>query len=64
MLNYTAGVDGMQAACTAAQIRTIVSSRAFVEQAKLGDKLAALEGVRLIYLEDLRDGSAWPTSCG
>ena len=56
MLNYTAGVDGMQAACTAAQIRTIVSSRAFVEQAKLGDKLAALEGVRLIYLEDLRAG--------
>ncbi len=55
MLNYTAGVDGMQAACTAAQIRTIVSSRAFVEQAKLADKLAALQGVRLIYLEDLRE---------
>lgn len=56
MLNYTAGVDGMQAACTAAQIRTIVSSRAFVEQAKLGDKLAALQGVRVVYLEDLRAG--------
>ncbi len=55
MLNYTAGVDGMQAACTAAQIRTIISSRAFVEQAKLADKLAALQGVRLIYLEDLRE---------
>ena len=55
MLNYTAGIDGMQAACTAAQIRTIISSRAFVEQAKLGDKLAALQGVRLIWLEDLRE---------
>lgn len=55
MLNYTAGVDGMQAACTAAQIRTILTSRAFVEQAKLGDKLAALQGVRLLYLEDLRE---------
>ena len=54
MLNYTAGVDGMQAACSAAQIRTIISSRAFVEQAKLGDKLAALQGVRLIWLEELR----------
>lgn len=55
MLNYTAGVDGMQAACTAAHIGTIISSRAFVEQAKLGDKLAALDGVRIVWLEDLRD---------
>jgi acyl-[acyl-carrier-protein]-phospholipid O-acyltransferase/long-chain-fatty-acid--[acyl-carrier-protein] ligase len=54
MLNYTAGVEGMQAAITAARIRCIVTSRAFVEQAKLGDKLPALQGVRLIYLEDLR----------
>lgn len=56
MLNYTAGADGMRAACTAARIRTVVTSRAFVEQAKLGDKLAALEGVRWVYLEDLRAG--------
>ena len=54
MLNYTAGVEGMQAAITAAQVRCIVTSRAFVEQAKLGDKLPALRGVRLIHLEDLR----------
>jgi len=54
MLNYTAGVEGMQAAVTAAQVRCIVTSWAFVEQAKLGDKLPALQGVRLIYLEDLR----------
>ena len=44
MLNYTAGVDGMQTACTAAEIRVLVTSRAFVEQAKLADKLAALQG--------------------
>jgi acyl-[acyl-carrier-protein]-phospholipid O-acyltransferase / long-chain-fatty-acid--[acyl-carrier-protein] ligase len=54
MLNYTAGIDGMQAACTAAQVRTIITSRSFVEQAKLGDKLAALQGAHLLYLEDLR----------
>jgi acyl-[acyl-carrier-protein]-phospholipid O-acyltransferase/long-chain-fatty-acid--[acyl-carrier-protein] ligase len=64
MLNYTAGVDGMQAACTAAQIGTVISSRAFVEQAKLGDKLAALDGVRIVWLEDLRDEISLPTSCG
>ena len=56
MLNYTAGTDGLQAACVAAEIRTIVTSRAFVEQAKLADKLAALQGVRLLFLEDLREG--------
>ena len=55
MLNYTAGVDAMQAACTAADVRTIVTSRAFVEQAKLADKLAALAGIELLYLEDLRE---------
>lgn len=54
MLNYTAGVEGMQAACTAATIRTLVTSRAFVEQAKLGDKIAALKNVQLLYIEDLR----------
>ncbi|MDR2689081.1 MAG: bifunctional acyl-ACP--phospholipid O-acyltransferase/long-chain-fatty-acid--ACP ligase [Azoarcus sp.] len=55
MLNYTAGVDGMQAACTAAEIRTLITSRAFVEQAKLADKLAALQGLdRIVYLEDMR----------
>jgi acyl-[acyl-carrier-protein]-phospholipid O-acyltransferase/long-chain-fatty-acid--[acyl-carrier-protein] ligase len=54
MLNYTAGTEGMQAACTAATIRVILTSRDFVAQAKLTDKLAALDGIRLIYLEDLR----------
>lgn len=55
MLNYTAGTDAMQAACAAAEIRTIVSSRAFVEQAKLTEKLAGLQGVSIHYLEDIRE---------
>ncbi len=56
MLNYTAGVDGMQAACTAAQVRTIITARAFVEQAKLAEKIAALTGIeRIVYLEDVRE---------
>ena len=54
MLNYTAGTDAIQAACTAAVIKVIVSSRAFVLKAKLADKLAALHGIRLIYLEDIQ----------
>ena len=55
MLNYTAGVEGMQAACTAAQLRTVITSRAFLEQAKLTEKVAMLQGVTLLYLEDVRE---------
>lgn len=55
MLNYTAGVEAMQAAIDAAEVKTIVTSRAFVEQAKLADKLAGLAGVQLVYLEDVRE---------
>jgi acyl-[acyl-carrier-protein]-phospholipid O-acyltransferase/long-chain-fatty-acid--[acyl-carrier-protein] ligase len=60
MLNYSAGVDGMQAACTAAEIRTIVTSRAFMEQAKLENKLSALQNIeRIVYLEDLRKAATF-----
>lgn len=55
MLNYTAGVDAMQAACAAAEIRTVITAHAFVEQAKLADKLAALQNVNIVYLEELRE---------
>ena len=54
MLNYKAGAGGMQDACTAAKIRTIFASRAFVEQAKLENDIAALQNVNVLYLEDLR----------
>lgn len=55
MLNYKAGAGGMQDACTAANIRTVFSSRAFIEQAKLEADVAALRGVNILYLEDLRE---------
>ena len=58
MLNYTSGSAGLQSACRAAQIRTIISSRSFVEQAKLEKKVEALTetgGLRILYLEDLRE---------
>ncbi|WP_442681179.1 acyl-[ACP]--phospholipid O-acyltransferase [Sphingomonas sp. ASY06-1R] len=58
MLNYTAGLANLKAACTAAEIRTIVTARAFVTQAKLGDVLSGLEGtgIRILYLEDISAG--------
>ncbi len=54
MINYKAGVGGMQDACTAAGIRTLFASRAFLQQAKLEDDVSAIKGVNVIYLEDLQ----------
>lgn len=54
MLNYTAGSAGIQNACTVAAIETIISSREFIKTAKLEEVVAGLQGVKVIYLEDLR----------
>jgi len=54
MLNYTAGTDGMQSACVAARISTIVTSRKFLETARLQGQVDALKGIKAIYLEDLQ----------
>ena len=54
MLNYTAGAEGLRAACVAAKIRTIIVSRVFAEKAKLVPVLEQLTEVRIQYLEDLR----------
>lgn len=61
MMNYTSGAEGMLAACQAATLKRIVTSRAFVEQAKLEDKIEALAREhQIIYLEDLRgEMTAW-----
>lgn len=54
MLNFTSGLDAMQNACRISTINTIITSKAFVEKAKLGDLLRQLRDVRVVYLEDLR----------
>ncbi|MDQ9171857.1 bifunctional acyl-ACP--phospholipid O-acyltransferase/long-chain-fatty-acid--ACP ligase [Oxalobacteraceae bacterium R-40] len=55
MLNYTAGKDGLQAACIAAQIKTILTSRIFVQKANLDPILSALSDIELVYAEDLKE---------
>src|SRR6478609_3549922 len=55
MINFTAGAANILAACRAAQIDTILSSRVFVEKAKLTNLVAIIEkDVRIVYLEDVR----------
>ena len=61
MLNYSTGSGNMGIACAIAEVRTIVTSRRFIERAKLEPALAALSaGRRVIHLEDLRaEVSLW-----
>ena len=55
MLNYTAGRQGITSACEVAGIRQIVTSRAFIENARLGEVIAGLPtSLQIHYLEDLR----------
>jgi acyl-[acyl-carrier-protein]-phospholipid O-acyltransferase/long-chain-fatty-acid--[acyl-carrier-protein] ligase len=54
MLNYTAGSEGMQNACRVAGVRTIITSRAFLDKAQLTAQAEALREVEIHYLEDLR----------
>jgi len=54
MLNYSAGAEGMQAACEVATVRTVLTSRLFLEKANLEEAAAAMQGVNLLCLEDLR----------
>jgi acyl-[acyl-carrier-protein]-phospholipid O-acyltransferase/long-chain-fatty-acid--[acyl-carrier-protein] ligase len=54
MLNYTSGTAGMQNACTAANIKTIITSRKFIEAAALEQVVAQFQGLNIVYLEDLR----------
>ena len=55
MLNFTAGASNLIAACTAARVHTVLTSRAFVDKARLGDVVAKLgEKVRIVYLEDVK----------
>ncbi|MEI8236175.1 MAG: AMP-binding protein [Methylococcaceae bacterium] len=54
MLNYSTGSAGMIAACQIAKVKTVLSSRRFIELAHLENEATLLnEHVNIIYLEEL-----------
>jgi acyl-[acyl-carrier-protein]-phospholipid O-acyltransferase/long-chain-fatty-acid--[acyl-carrier-protein] ligase len=55
-LNFTMGTTAFISTVRTAKVRTVITSRRFVEAAKLEGQIAALtsDGVSLVYLEDLK----------
>lgn len=56
MLNAKAETANMRSYTETASLKTVITSRKFVEMAKLEDKIAALEaaGQKIVYLEDVK----------
>ncbi len=55
IINFTAGAANIHAACRAAEVDTIVTSRVFIEKGKLGPVIEQLSlGTKIVYLEDVR----------
>ncbi|MFE1600222.1 acyl-[ACP]--phospholipid O-acyltransferase [Methylobacterium sp. ID0610] len=55
MINFTAGAATILSACKAAEVETLVTSRAFVEKGRLDALVAGLSpSLRIVYLEDVR----------
>ena len=55
MINFSAGIANIRAACRAAKIAVIVTSRAFVDKARLSALVDGLKAeVTVVYLEDVR----------
>ncbi|MGY2902669.1 acyl-[ACP]--phospholipid O-acyltransferase [Bradyrhizobium sp. URHC0002] len=55
MLNFSAGPVNVLAAMQAAQVKTVLTSKAFIEKGKLDKLIAAIAGkARVVHLEDVR----------
>ncbi len=56
MLNFTAGAASLESCCRAAEVRTVLTSRAFIEKAQLDDVIEQISRDRqIIYLEDVKE---------
>ena len=56
MINFTAGAHNILACCTAAEVKTILTARSFVEKGRLDGLVAELgKQVKIVYLEEVRE---------
>lgn len=54
MLNFTSGVSNIQNAIVATNLNYIITSRAFLQNAKLQNKIDSLKKVQILYIEDFK----------
>ncbi len=55
MLNYTSGIEGIKAAITAAELKTVITSRRFIKEAKLQFLIDAFPEIHWCFLEELKN---------
>lgn len=55
MLNFSAGTTSILSACNSAQVKTVISSRKFIEMGRLEKLIEEMSGqVKIVYMEDLQ----------
>ena len=63
MINYTTGMRGMLSACKTATIKSVLTSRRFVEMADLGEAVSLLNEIaNIIFLEDVGQKISKPSA--
>lgn len=62
LLNYTAGTAAVLSALSTANIAAVLTSKAFVEKAELGELVARIRqaGIKVVHVEDVREAITWP----
>jgi acyl-[acyl-carrier-protein]-phospholipid O-acyltransferase / long-chain-fatty-acid--[acyl-carrier-protein] ligase len=57
MINFSSGAASIKACCRAAQVSVILTSRSFIDKARLAGVVGDLgASLRIVYLEDIRGG--------
>jgi acyl-[acyl-carrier-protein]-phospholipid O-acyltransferase / long-chain-fatty-acid--[acyl-carrier-protein] ligase len=56
LLNFTSGLEGLNRACTLAKISTVITSKKFIEVAKLSTTIKTLRSrINFLFLEEIKD---------